>query len=594
MRLNTVTKKTMLLMSGIGIAVLFCINALFPSIFYQVMKPHLIHQISGIVSANALRQSYIWRNNNILNQLQNSDEMKQWILQYYISPEKEEAKEQIIASLPTLRNGIRRSEPIEPGHRGYINSSNYFLLFTSRGDVFYNEQAEPYAKVLLESDWYRTLNKEQELFDHLPLIESSDAGLRIFGMVSSFKAGGIHCFGVNIVDFQDIQAQFDEFQTFHIDDYVIFCKGKILYQNLGTGSGIRLEEYPAAMMEGGQYETMVWTDQDSTHFSVLCTYIKEDYRVAAHVPKDLLLAPYQEAFSYFRLLLGCIVAILLVLFCVTLKGTLNRLTKLERKMNRVRQGDYHISISDKSSDEIGNLTNTFNMMLEKISQDRKKEQQMQYSLMVSAIDPHYLYNTLNTVTALAELGRNEDVIAVNDALIATLKDRLKMKNYKTFDTVKAEREALEQYMVIQNFLWHQTITFTFSVAEEDLTLQIPKNIIQPLVENAIKHGILCNEDEAGQPKPGVISVSVRRQEGHIVIEIADNGVGIDNETKEQFFSLEQAKKRMQDNDMEHIGIYNVQMRLDYLYHGKYEFQVESASGKGTIIRIVLPLQPETL
>lgn len=206
----------------------------------------------------------------------------------------------------------------------------------------------------------------------------------------------------------------------------------------------------------------------------------------------------------------------------------------------------------------------------------------------SAIDPHYIYNTLNTVTALAELGRCQEVVEVNNALIGTLKDRLKMKNYKTFDTVQAERETLEQYMVIQRYLCWAKIQFSFQVSEEDQNLLIPKNIIQPLVENAIKHGILCRDDD--EIKEGKIDVTVEGCGEQIRITVQDNGAGMEEETVQRFFSREPGP--VPEGDVSHIGVNNVRMRLKYLYRGNYEMTVDSRKNEGTVIRIVLPIRSE--
>lgn len=598
MRLNTVTKKIMALMLASSIVVVAVISALFPSIFYHVMKPHLLHQISSVVSSSALRQSYIWKNNNTLNTLQNSEELHNLIAEYELKKENqpeesENIKEQILTFLPFLRNGVDNEDPT--GEHGYIISTHYFFIFTDQGEIFLNPNAEDAVRILLSSDWYRDLDKTQEFFGHPPVMEDPDnLDSRILCMVSSFRVGDMNCFGVNAVSLDDILAQFYEFYEFGLQDFLLYGDGNIIYQNLPDASNIDLSRYPEDMFSGNQYEIRLWEDADETNFMTLCTYKKEAYRIALNVPKDLLLEPYREAFQYFQLLLGIIVVVLLILFCVTTKGNLKRLVRLERKMNHVREGDYNVSVTDNQNDEISSLAHTFNMMLQKIREDMKNEEKMQYTLMVSAIDPHYIYNTLNTITALAELGRNEDVVAVNDALTGTLKDRMKLKNYKIFDTVRSEREALRQYMVIQSYLCYQKILFQFQVDEKDLDLLIPKNIIQPLVENSIKHGILCMEDddcEASTPYQGQIAVSVSREETAIHIKVSDNGIGMEEETLQQFFSQERKQDIHPEKNMEHIGTYNVQMRLHYLYQGNDQFLVDSQPGHGTRIHLILPLAP---
>ncbi len=605
MRINTVTGKIMLLTLVVGMVMLALISLFFPSIFYYAMKSSLIQQVSSVVSGSALRQSYIWANNSYVYEIVTSEEMAELVRAYYAG--NEEAEEQIVSLLPVLYNGLTREDDQGEDDYGYIVSTNFLMMFTSEGDAFFREEAREAYETLQESEWMQTLDLQMDIKDHLPLIEDGDSSY--FGVVESFRVDEINCFVVNMVTKEDILRQMEELEEFGLEDYMIFCGSQILYTHLGDASGIHLEAYPERMFEGNQYEVMVWENGSETDFTVLCTYKQEDYQIAVHVTKSILLQPYGTAFLYFRLLMAAITAMLVALFGITLKANLRRLTVLEREMDRVRGGDYEVTVPDKENDEIGRLSRTFNMMLEKIREDMKKEEQMQYTLLVSAIDPHYIYNTLNTITALAEFGRNEDVVIVSVALIASLKDRLKMKNYKIFDTVRVEKEAMEQYMVIESYLCSQKISYSFLAAEEDLDLMIPKNIIQPLVENSIKHGILCNEDENGQLKSGEIRVTVKRcgSDGEdsgsgaevrsacaIMIMVEDNGAGMSKEQIEQFFVSLPSDQEMQEKDLAHIGIRNVRMRLQYLYHGEARFSVESREGEGTRICILLPQSADGL
>ncbi|MDO4563945.1 MAG: HAMP domain-containing protein, partial [Clostridia bacterium] len=501
-------------------------------------------------------------------------------------------RSRIVENLPILRNGLESTdENSEDESLGYISFTNYYLLFTQYGDFFYDPAAEPAVTSFMQSDWYKQFEKGTQIFAHLPLIQAStDDGVDILCVVHSFYVGDILCYGVNIVPFADIQRQFSDLLAFGYDDYILYCNNQILYSNRGGDSEIDISAYPSEMFSGRQYESITYSEGDNTHIMALCTYVNEDYRVAVCVSKASMLLPYQEVFSDFRLLMCAIVLMLLIAFVIALKGILNRLGRLEREMNRVREGNYQVKLNDRHNDEIGRLANTFNMMLGKIEEDRQRDEKMQYLLMVSAIDPHYLYNTLNTVTALAALGRNQDVITVNTALIATLKDRMKLKNYKTFDTVANEMEAMRQYMTIQGYLCAQRIDYKFIASKEDMNLLIPKNVIQPLVENAIRHGILCKENA---DEPGKIRVSVIKSEHNMHINVEDNGKGIDRDTLQAYFSAANGKDLPSTASDQHIGVANIKTRLNYLYRGNYQCIATSEIGCGTKIDIIIPMTSYT-
>lgn len=277
------------------------------------------------------------------------------------------------------------------------------------------------------------------------------------------------------------------------------------------------------------------------------------------------------------------------------RGMLKRIRMLDGVMNGQCVPGYRKMLENPGNDEISRLVSSFEAMMKEIEENtedlinhEKKEQQMQYALIVSAVDPHFIYNTLNTITFLALMDRNEDVVKVNNALIAILKNRLQAKNLQPLDRGKEEKAALKQYILIQNYLTSDRIRFSFDICADDLELRIPKNIIQPLVENAIKHGILPNKGNDGKPLVGKIQVEVfRTSDERITIKVTDNGVGMAKEVLKEYqdFCLNESDYAF---DMNHIGIKNVYLRLVHLYGETVDFTIESTQGEGTSFTITIP------
>lgn len=259
------------------------------------------------------------------------------------------------------------------------------------------------------------------------------------------------------------------------------------------------------------------------------------------------------------------------------------------------EGNYHTLPEDHHNDEIGSLTKNFNVMIQTIQSDmaqkieqEKKEQQMQYSLLVSAIDPHFIYNTLNIITFLAHMNKTSEIVMVNTALIGTLKDRLAIKHCKIYDTIETEQEVLSQYMLIQSYLCHNTIHYCFEVNQDDRYLMIPKNILQPLVENCIKHGLLPHKNqETRQLLDGTISIEVKSSDSMLNITISDNGIGITSEKTWQYF--DRPLQEITETNAEHIGIYNIRKRLSYLYGDHYHLSAQNNPDGGCTITLLLPL-----
>ena len=157
---------------------------------------------------------------------------------------------------------------------------------------------------------------------------------------------------------------------------------------------------------------------DGFDFVVRVTYKNENLRIAVRTTEDEILEPYSATFMMFEVLFIVLILILIVISAVIYRLSLKRLTRLDRKMSSIHSGNFDLVLEDNHNDEIGNLTNTIHVMLERIRSDttqrirhEKNERKMQYSLMVSAIDPHFIYNTLDTITFLATMGKTDEIIA---------------------------------------------------------------------------------------------------------------------------------------------------------------------------------------
>lgn len=219
------------------------------------------------------------------------------------------------------------------------------------------------------------------------------------------------------------------------------------------------------------------------------------------------------------------VLLILSMAIVLLIGTLlivvyivKRVTKpvhqLAKAMDQVVAKNFTIKLPIDSDDEIGYLTQTFNHMseelqnyIEKIVKSVETEQEMKYGLLISQIDPHFCCNTLNTIKYLAKQGRMKDVEIVAIALSNILRDRLRVKNFQIYDTVAQETNMVKKYLTIQEYHYGNEVDVRWFVEEDVKELKIPKNIIQPLVENALVHGLVDEDD--GSIK-GILVIRVKK------------------------------------------------------------------------------------
>jgi sensor histidine kinase YesM len=325
---------------------------------------------------------------------------------------------------------------------------------------------------------------------------------------------------------------------------------------------------------------------DCVDFCVLASSEEEGFKLAANIANAELLAPFEPLVLFVKLLLGCSSALFIFLACFCVKLSLRNLKTLSCNMNKVRGGDYFIRANIDTNDELEMLGDAFNLMIEHIREREEHEKEMQYKMLISEIDPHFIYNTLNTITYLAKLNRAEDVVSVNTALISMLKDRLKMKGHESFDMLENELYVINQYLIIQNYMHKGAIRLTVQTEDSLLTQRIPKNILQPLVENAIKHGILAKKNGDGEIVPGEIVISVNKEAARLRIFVRDTGKGMGAAQIAKYFTV--SAERAQTPPGENIGVKNIIMRLKYLFGDNWRLNASSSDGIGTAVEIEIP------
>lgn len=283
----------------------------------------------------------------------------------------------------------------------------------------------------------------------------------------------------------------------------------------------------------------------------------------------------------------------LVLVLLFLSRAMSRIikpvTSLSHSMESVALKNLDCEVEVVSNDEIGRLGISFNTMLADLKESleiiRKKEeekQQIKFSLLISQIDPHFIYNTINSINYLARQNRCEDVVTMNSALISILCDRLRVNDIEITDTIANEIKVLEQYIIIQRYRYDGKLNLVWRVDDGLLEEQIPKNLIQPLVENSLFHGLI--NEETGDIE-GIIEIIILKQENNIVIKVQDDGQGMSEERLKQ---VREAHYRPEERGRG-IGLSNIRERLFYLYRTYDGMKIESGLKEGTVITLTLPI-----
>lgn len=259
------------------------------------------------------------------------------------------------------------------------------------------------------------------------------------------------------------------------------------------------------------------------------------------------------------------------------------LKQLQRSMKEVERGNFTLTeLKIDADNEISDLGTTFQIMTARIQelmheivreQDEKRKSEL--NALQSQINPHFLYNTLDSIIWMAESGQDQEVVLMTSALAKLL--RQSISNEDEIVTIEKEIAYTKSYLTIQKMRYKDQLEYEIDVEPETLQMPIVKLSIQPLVENAIYHGIKYSSQK------GLLSVSVKARKEKLIITIADNGPGMEKEVADHI--LEKPNRKGKSG---RVGVYNVHNRLQLYYGPQYGLSYESAPGVGTMVFITIP------
>ena len=277
------------------------------------------------------------------------------------------------------------------------------------------------------------------------------------------------------------------------------------------------------------------------------------------------------------------------------KSVTEPIQKLCNETERVARGDFTSGPKIESGDELAILTGSFDHMkgeigrlIEDIRQEQNQRRDMELQLLQAQINPHFLYNTLDTIVWLAEGGQNREVVDMVTSLSEFF--RTTLSGGKDFITIKEEMGHIESYLQIQKIRYQDILDYEVALDKSLEEYRILKLTLQPLVENALYHGI---KNKRGR---GHIWVRGYARDDMAVFEIRDDGAGMTQEEMEAV----QRKLRGEDRPSDRngsaskggFGLFNVAERLRLNYGGRCSLKFHSIQGEGTTALVCIPLDME--
>ncbi len=291
-----------------------------------------------------------------------------------------------------------------------------------------------------------------------------------------------------------------------------------------------------------------------------------------------------------------------ILLSIFLSQQISRpIKQLRKTMQQVEQGNFNVRATIGTHNEIGELSKTFNIMLseiqklvQRVTEQQELKRKSELKALQMQINPHFLYNTLDSIIWMAEGGKQQEVIAMSSSLARLF--RLSISKNKEIIDIASEVEHVRNYLTIQKIRYKDKMDYRIEVPDEIKRYKTVKIILQPLVENAIYHGIKNKEGT------GLIVIYGRKTNEGVELIVQDDGVGMSAE------ALQQLKDTIAGNGKKSVttigessnplsshsglGVHNVDERIKLYFGNSYGLEYESKEDFGTVVRIKLPAMEE--
>ncbi|UJF36472.1 histidine kinase [Paenibacillus hexagrammi] len=287
--------------------------------------------------------------------------------------------------------------------------------------------------------------------------------------------------------------------------------------------------------------------------------------------------------SAFMIWLLIIVLIFVLLISAFMSARITEpIKRLRRSMEMVEKGDFDTYIHVRGAAEVEQLSRRFNLMVSRVRElmeqnnlEQETKRKNELEVLQSQINPHFLYNTLNSVVRMVGSGKNEEVVKTITSLSKFF--RISLSKGKPIITIQDEIEHIRNYLIIQKMRYKDKFEYEIDVEEEALPYKTLKLILQPIVENALYHGIEYMADE------GSIQIIVKVVDERILLQVKDNGVGMSEATMKGILSG--AAKSEKGSG---VGVRNVHERIQLYFGREYGITMESELEEGTTVSVWIP------
>ena len=336
------------------------------------------------------------------------------------------------------------------------------------------------------------------------------------------------------------------------------------------------------------YSSSGYLVPDGDYFAFVRNASEEGWKIIGTIPLSSVMLDNVYIFYISVIAFTLSIIICTLIWFYISSGIFKPLKSLAGTMKKIEKGDTSLRVSVNADDEIGSLSRNFNSMLEQIeslhNQNLDKEiriKDAEYRALQAQINPHFLYNTLNSMRWMAIMIKAENIKNVIDAFWIITK--YSTDNNERYVTVEEEIHIVKQYISLQKIAYRNKFDVVWNVDDGVMSCKCIKFFLQPLVENSIMHGILPEREGIG-----MIYISIYIEDKLLVFNVYDDGVGMSAETIKAVMNPEYPRP-----DRKKVGLFNILERINYAYGDECSVDISSEQGHYTNIMIKAPLIRQT-
>lgn len=460
-------------------------------------------------------------------------------------------------------------DPMLASLKYFHSDINQITIYTKNNVVKHNTTLAPITEIENE-DWYKIIKGNNDIHWFVSQDEKKVFCVRnIPTLENNYEVGVLY---VQV----DYEKLFESFKQMNDSNYGIFIMDELgdnifnfdQFEDLNKSRKMTFDEFNKGI------------GKENIYTIVTAHSVNNNWTVSLYKPQKLI----YESTNF--MITGNVIAImLLIVFSIIITSVLSKvmvsgLEKIRANMEEVEKGNMEITVKSNNEDEVGALIRGFEKMIiqikaliEDVYESRLIQKDYEMKALQAQINPHFLYNSLSLINWMALETDQEDISKITLSLSTFY--RTALNKGKNILRVRDEIKNMRSYLDIQLMMHDYEFDVDVQVEEDILDYNILNLILQPLIENAINHGIDLKTNGRG-----CIKIIGEKQNDEIVLIVSDNGVGMSNEQAESILT----------NKSNGYGVKNVNERIKLYYGEQYQLKIESEIGIGTKVKVTIPIR----